>query len=220
MTQTLVGTDGVRVVSGKVVAPWDMVAGSEQKLPLKDPNQKTYGVNLIRRDFIQPNTGTVGQFVCVKKANGGTVLAILETGEVILVEQFKQGGGLVTLEFVAFMPNEGLDNELTAIEELHSEAGLAAATLGPLPGGAVFLAARKIDSVEDTFVATGCRFVGKARPDPDEIIRVYAVTQEALWRLIDGGVIRTAGTLIAAFRAHRAGYLDDAAYRQGMKLAG
>ena len=230
--QVLDKVSGVRVISGDPIAAWEQVEEPlkfDVKNPVKEANpeltekqrkQKTYGLSLWMKMFFNPKTQLPDEFVSVKKDNGGTVLAILETGEVLLVEQFKQAKGVIALECVAFMPKEGSDLATSALEELKSEAGVAAGTFDELAGGNVWLAARKIDTEEATYVATGCRVVGNPQQDKGEIIRVYAVTQEALWGLIDDGTIRTAGTLAAIFRAHRAGYLDNAVYQKGMKQRG
>lgn len=183
------------------VLPWQKVGGRRTLYQGR-------GIGAVQQDFINPKTGKQEPFDIITKVDGSVILVLTRGGNLVLVQQYKQAKDVVTTEFPAGLSREGKDPLELALTELENETGYRPEEVHELCGGGAFLAARKLDTEEYSFVALGCQRVKDPSPDKGEILQVIEMTQQSFWRAAALGEIRSANTLITAMKALLHGYLD------------
>lgn len=166
---------------------------------------KKFGVALISQTFINPETQGAEEYIFCRKVPGVTIVPVLANGNLVVTRQFKQGLNTVIWEFPAGRKPKNISTTNQAKAELSEESGLIAGKMIHL--GRACVAPRKLDSYEDLFVALDCE-VSKPSPLPGEILDVYEMTPEELWKIIklyDGSF--SGFSEMAAMRAAEEGFL-------------
>ncbi len=119
------------------------------------------------------------------------LLPVTETGELLLVRQYRAPLARWAWELPAGSLKQGEDIEKAAVRECHEEIGLIPSRLEPL--GAFFPTPGYCDEEMHFFHATGLRQAGpgdaEAHQDEDEDIEARAFTPAALAQMIAAGEI-------------------------------
>ncbi len=118
------------------------------------------------------------------------VVALTEDGDVILVEQYRFGAGIVSLEFPAGILEPGESPAAGARRELHEETGYDPAEVRLV--GSVFADPALQDNQLHAVLASGCRKIGSAHQDEGEDVQLRLVSLAELRELVRGGHIRHA----------------------------
>ncbi|MDD4004855.1 MAG: NUDIX hydrolase [Elusimicrobiaceae bacterium] len=123
------------------------------------------------------------------------VLPVLDTGEVILVEQYRYPVGEATLEIPAGKMHRGTDSPLKrAREELREETGYTARKIEKLT--TFWPCCAFSNEALHIYIATGL-VPGKAQPDDDEFLNVRKMPFEKACRLVETGRLKDSKTIIA-----------------------
>jgi len=152
-------------------------------------------VETIRRN---PASGREHGFFLLEAPDWINIIALTPAGEILLIEQYRNGVDQLTMEIPGGMVDSGEEPIEAARRELEEETGYRAGDLfeiGWVDPNPAFLNNRCW-----TFLALDCRPEGKTDFDPAEDIRVYPVALSEFNRLIDTGKIRHA--LVVAAHDH------------------
>lgn len=144
-----------------------------------------------RAEFEVPD-GVTGTYHYVHTPGAAMIVPVLDSGEVLMVRQYRYLGDRESLEFPAGGVKEGHTALQTARLELAEETGFAAARLTRV--GAFNPYNGVTDEVCEVFLAEGLREV-PARPDPMEAFERVPCTPARLEALIASGAIWDGMTL-------------------------
>ncbi len=161
-----------------------------------------------------PTTGRAHKFLRLDAPDWVNVIATTSSGEVVLVEQYRNGTDKVTLEIPGGAIDPGEAPESAAARELEEETGYRASALeliGVVEPNPAFLANRCF-----TYLATSCRPDGELNPDPSEEIRIVVQPLATLGQLIQDGAIRHS-LVVSAHHHLLMGLLNDAPWAQQVK---
>ena len=161
------------------IEPWETL--SEERL-LKF---KVFDVRKVRRR--SPRNGEEVGFFVIDTWDWVDVVAFTDAGELIMIEQFRQGPSAVTLEIPGGVCNPGEDPGDTAIRELREETGYLAKDV--LQIGAVNPNPAIFTNTCTTFLASNCELDGELQQDPGEDIRVVLVPWETVEERVRAGEI-------------------------------
>jgi ADP-ribose pyrophosphatase len=157
----------------------------------------------VRRDSrSSPETGQKYEFFIIEPFDWVNVVAITESGEVVLVEQYRHGVDAVTLEIPGGVIDEGEAPESAARRELLEETGYEAdhwKFLGVNEPNPAIQSNRCY-----TFLADRARLVGSQNLDKTEQIGLRLARLEIIPELIATGKIGHA-LVIAAFYYYELG---------------
>lgn len=152
-----------------------------------------------------PNGRVVGRDL-VRHPGASAVVALTESGKIVLVRQYRTALDRVTVEVPAGKLDPGEDPLECAKRELREETGFSAkrinylTTIATTPGFC--------DEVIHIYMATGLTFDG-ANPDDDEFVNVDLVPLSELIDAVLDGKIEDAKTVVGALAcdaiAHRLG---------------
>lgn len=150
----------------------------------------------ILRDQVQLPNGGIGHREYIQHPGASAVLPILDTGEILLVEQYRHALKQVFLEIPAGKRDKGEDFAVTAARELEEETGYKAKNLEymtvihPVIGYA--------DEAIHLYRATGM-VPGPQKLDPGEFLELKKFTSEELKEKVKKGEITDVKTLVALF---------------------
>jgi ADP-ribose pyrophosphatase len=175
-----------------MVKPWKRIRSTE----IGD-----HRIFKIREDVSRsPRTGRDHRFTVLEARDWTNVIALTPRGEVVLIRQFRQGTGTVTLEIPGGEADPAdLSIEDTARRELREETGYEAermVTLGIVTPNPAFL-----DNRCHTFLAENARRTGTPRLDGTEDIDVELSPIDSIPGLIAAGEI-THALVVAAFHLY------------------
>lgn len=152
-----------------------------------------------------PNGRVVGRDL-VRHPGASAVVALTESGKIVVVRQYRTALDRVTVEVPAGKLDPGEDPLECAKRELREETGFSAkrinylTTIATTPGFC--------DEVIHIYMATGLTFDG-ANPDDDEFVNVDLVPLSELIDAVLDGKIEDAKTVVGALAcdaiAHRLG---------------
>ncbi len=118
------------------------------------------------------------------------VVAFTGDGRVILVEQYRFGAGILSLEFPAGILEAGEDPAMGGLRELREETGYDSADAQAV--GFVYANPALQDNRQHAVLARGCRPVAAPQQDEGEDVHLRLVTPDELHALIRDGTIRHA----------------------------
>jgi len=153
-----------------------------------------YSVNRISPE------GKNADFVLLDTPDWVTIIPLLDdsVGEsFVMVRQFRQGEGDLTVEFPAGTVDEGENPEDTAQRELLEETGYSAGSivsLGEVNSNPAFLNNRV-----HTFLATGLKKIQEQSPDIHEYLDVLIVPLEEVIREMGRGPYLSGISMISLF---------------------
>ncbi len=150
-------------------------------------------------DTVRFPDGSTGTLEMVRHPGAAAVVPFLDPPgaadpRVLLIRQFRHAADGVLWEVPAGTLDAGEGPERCARRELREEAGVEANALRHLT--TVFTTPGFTDERIHLYAATGLRRVG-ASPERDEFLEVHEVRWSAVGRLIGGGEVRDAKSLVA-----------------------
>jgi len=156
----------------------------------------TYPIfELSRSRQRSPMSGREHHFLRLDCPDWVNIIALTESGLMVLVEQYRHGTDETTMEIPGGAVDPGEAPTVAAARELEEETGYRASELieiGRVDPNPAFLSNRCW-----TYLALGCRSDGTVSLDPSEEIEVSLVPIGDFARLIDDGTI-THSLVIAA----------------------
>lgn len=149
-----------------------------------------------RRRMKNATTGAPGDFFVVRNPDWVNVIPITESGEIVLIRQFRYGIDRITTEIPGGIVDAGETPEECAVRELAEETGYSSESLVSLgfsnPNPAIQ------DNRIHHFVAFGCAPTADSSFDEHESIELVLESAAGVDRLIDEGGI-SHSLVIAAF---------------------
>lgn len=194
----------------KVIEGEQPVEEAEQALVLGDDDPRDAGLHEriiseeqawhgkfldVRSAQVELPNGRVTSRDLVRHPGAAAVVALTETGKIVLVRQYRTAIDRVTVEIPAGKLDPGEDPLDCAKRELLEETGFSAGriqyltTIATTPGFC--------DEVIHVYMATGLTFNG-ANPDDDEFVNVDLVPLAELIDAVLDGKIEDAKTVVGA----------------------
>ena len=150
-----------------------------------------------------PNGRVTGRDI-VRHPGAAAVVALTESGKIVLVRQYRTAIDRVTVEIPAGKLDPGEDPIECARRELHEETGFTATRMRYLTS--IATSPGFCDEIIHIYMATGLTFDG-ANPDDDEFVNVDLVPLGELIDAVLDGKIEDAKTVVGALAcdaiAHR-----------------
>lgn len=133
-----------------------------------------FGKKLIVKQFINPNTGKVEEYVQFAQREWSVCLAITSDGQVLVESEFKQGRNDVGDELPAGTAEFDETPETVMRRELREETGYEAGKMEYLGFG--YMSTRNSPTKFHCFLATDCKKAGPAKLDENEDIETRLVS--------------------------------------------
>ena len=162
--------------------PWRRVGGGRVH------RARVFDLDLVR--LVPPEGGPPREFYVVRAPDWINVVPVTDSGEVVLVRQYRFGVDEVTLEVPGGVCDPGEPPEETARRELLEETGHRAGRIVSL--GWVHPNPAVQDNRCHCFLALGCERVADPDPDPDEEFEVLTLPIPEVRRRMRHGEIRHA----------------------------
>jgi 8-oxo-dGTP pyrophosphatase MutT (NUDIX family) len=128
-----------------------------------------------------------------------SVVPVTESGEIVLVRQYRHGIDGETLEIPGGVIDPGESPEAAALRELEEETGYEGSTLAPL--GFTHPNPPLQGNRHYMFLATGVKAAGSPRFDQDEYCEIMVVPSDTVRRFMGDGTMTHALVLLALHRA-------------------
>ena len=142
-----------------------------------------------------PRTGEQVIFHGLEMPEWVQVIPVTTEGKLVMVEQFRPGAEVMSLEFPAGLVDEQESTEATAARELEEETGYQSDSFHEL--GVLYANPALQDNRLHTWLAEACRPTGRMQQDAGEDVRARLVAPEEIPRLIAAGEINHALVLTA-----------------------
>ena len=169
-------------------------------------SRQAYAGRLInlRVDEVELDDGRRATREIVEHPGAVAVLAFLDNGDLVFVQQFRKAAERLTLEIPAGTLGAGEDPDACAIRELREETGYAPNTLRRVCS--FYTAVGFCTELMHLFVATGLQ-PGQQDPEEDENIEVVTMPVSSAIERVGDGTIVDAKTVAGVFWAqlYRAG---------------
>lgn len=154
-----------------------------------------FGKKLIKRFFVNPDTGETEEYVLFGQKDWSVVLAITDCEDVLVVSQFKQGCEKIVDELPAGTADWASESPAQVMtRELKQETGYEPGTVIPLK--AQWMATRSSWTRFHPFLALGCKKVGEALWDTKEQIEPRSVRLEVWLNLVFSGLIEEPSAIV------------------------
>jgi len=151
----------------------------------------------VRRDHcIRNGNGETSDFYVIESPDWVNVIPVTGEGDVVMIEQFRQGTREVTLELPGGMIDEGEEPEAAARRELLEETGYTS-TDWVLIGASRPNPALQSNTMYH-YLARNCKKTSEISLDENESILTKIVAETEVQRLVACGVI-THSLVVAAF---------------------
>lgn len=142
-----------------------------------------------------PNGHEIPDFYRVEMPEWAQVFAVSDDGRVMVIEHYKHGAGVISLEMPAGYIDPGEDPAVAARRELREETGLEARDWRYL--GRFFVDGNRGCGATHIFVARGAHHVGEPHREASEIMTQRWVPLADLRAAWLGGRIPNLGTIAA-----------------------
>lgn len=152
----------------------------------------------VREDRVRRPDGETATFGVVDMKSGSTVLALTESGEVLLVREFKYAVGRETVELISGAIEPGETPLDAARRELREEAGVEAECWTEM--GVIDPFTTAIRSPNYLFLAEGLREAGRS-PDAGEVVEPFRVPFEEALEMVGRGEITHAASCVLLLKA-------------------
>ena len=142
-----------------------------------------------------PNGHEIDRFYRIEMPEWAQVFALTDDGRVPVVEHWKHGAGMASLELPAGYLDAGEMPDQAARRELREETGVEAATWRYL--GRYFMDGNRGCGASHIFLARGARVVATPEREASEIMTLHWLTLAELRSAWTGGRIRNIATIAA-----------------------
>ncbi len=155
----------------------------------------------------EEGTGHFGYFYIVNAPDWVNIIALTDAGEMVLVEQFRQGSERIELELPSGIINEAESPSDAALRELLEETGYERSDrsefkkIGEFAPNPAF-----IRNTCYTYILTHARPTGREHFDENENINVRLVPKSEIENLIKSREIRHSLSISSLYLARLAGY--------------
>ena len=176
--------------------------GPLQRIPRAD-----YGIfKVVQKRGVSPRTGQPVDFHVIEATDWVQVVSLTVDGKLIMVEQFRPGAEVKSLEFPAGMIDDGEAAEAAAARELAEETGHRAGTLVEL--GSIYSNPAIQSNRLHLWLALDCEPAGAVQQDEGEDLHIRLIEPGHFDQLhadgeINHALVITAWHLYGSWRAQR-----------------
>ena len=156
---------------------------------------RTKWFSILKDDCLTSDGNRIKDFYVINSPNGAMVVPITDSGEVILVNQFRQSVKKFSLECPAGFMDKGESFLKTAKRELLEETGYSFKEIKKL--GEFYSYSSKLTTKVGIFVATGCTKTKSQSLDGGENLDVEVVSLKKINKLIESGKINSMDSVLA-----------------------
>ena len=150
---------------------------------------------VLRKRGISPRTARAVEFHSLELSDWVQIIPCTRAGEFIMVEQFRPGAEIPSLEFPAGLIDDGELPLQAGLRELEEETGYRAHEAWPI--GHVYVNPAIQSNRLHIVHARDCQPDGLVQQDEGEDVRVRLVAESELLRLMEEGTIHHALVLTA-----------------------
>ncbi len=155
----------------------------------------------------EEGTRRQGYFFIVHAPDWVNIVALTETGDIVLIEQFRHGSERIELEIPSGIIEEGEKPADAALRELLEETGYEKSDRSEFKKiGEALPNPAFMRNTCYTYLLTHARLTGKTDPDEFENIRVRLVPRKDVEQLIKSGEIQHSIIITALYWLKLAGY--------------
>lgn len=155
-------------------------------------------LSLVEEELSLPN-GHTTKHTTITHPGAVVILPILDSGEVLTVNQFRPSLHNWIIELPAGTIENNEQPIVAAMRELEEETGYSAQTIIPL--GTLHPLVGFCDELQHLFVAKGLKLTARLACDEDEVITVESYSIESLDQMVINGQITDSKTLACLYKA-------------------
>lgn len=156
-------------------------------------------VRLSREHVRLPNGVEIPDFYRVEIAPYVMMFAQCEDGQVALVEHYKHGPGLVSLELPAGYIEEGEAPLISAQRELREETGLVSTDWQAL--GTYFIDGNRGCGWVHSYLARAAAYAGEPQREPEELMTIHFRPLDEVYSLWQSGQITNVAAALTIGRS-------------------
>jgi 8-oxo-dGTP pyrophosphatase MutT (NUDIX family) len=150
---------------------------------------------VLRKSGRSPRTGQPVDFYAIEAPAWVQVIPITRDGKLIMVEQFRPGAEVISLEFPAGLVDRDESAEAAAARELTEETGFSADSIQEL--GSLYANPAIQSNRLHVLLAENCRRTGEPQQDEGEDVQVRLFSADQIPTMIRSGEINHALVLTA-----------------------